>query len=99
MDVASLAPPQVEARVLFSALAGRQEEIDRFLGVLSGSVPMGDYFSPQPARRHRPARVRQGGARTDQVADAAGCLTASLQMHLANPRAGPDAVGNLQGAE
>ena len=45
-ELASLAPPRPEAVALFEALAGRQEEIDRFLGALTGAIPMRDYMSP-----------------------------------------------------
>ena len=52
MDVASLAPPPVEARVLFSALAaGKQSEIDRFLAVLSGAIPLRQYMTPGNMRK------------------------------------------------
>jgi 2-polyprenyl-6-methoxyphenol hydroxylase-like FAD-dependent oxidoreductase len=45
-ELASLAPPRPEAAALFEALAGRQEEIDRFLGALTGAIPLRDYMSP-----------------------------------------------------
>jgi hypothetical protein len=44
--LASLAPPRPDAVALFEALAWRQEEIDRFLGTLTGAVPMRDHMSP-----------------------------------------------------
>jgi hypothetical protein len=34
-------------QLLFEALEGRPDEIDRFLGVLSGAVPIRSYFSPR----------------------------------------------------
>jgi 2-polyprenyl-6-methoxyphenol hydroxylase-like FAD-dependent oxidoreductase len=43
--LASFAPPEPEQVALFSAIAGNQPEIDRFLGVLTGSVPMAEYFA------------------------------------------------------
>jgi 2-polyprenyl-6-methoxyphenol hydroxylase-like FAD-dependent oxidoreductase len=46
VDLASFAPPRVEQELLMRAIAGRQEEVDRFLGVLTGVVPLGDYFAP-----------------------------------------------------
>ncbi len=46
-DLASFAPPRPEQEQLFAALAGRPAEIDRFLGVLAGSVPIPDYFGPR----------------------------------------------------
>jgi 2-polyprenyl-6-methoxyphenol hydroxylase-like FAD-dependent oxidoreductase len=45
-ELAALAPPRPEAAALFEALAGRQDETDRFLGVLTGAIPMRDYLSP-----------------------------------------------------
>ncbi len=46
-ELASFAPPRPEQRLLFEALAGRPAEIDRFLGVLAGAVPIDSYFSPR----------------------------------------------------
>jgi hypothetical protein len=66
-QLAELEPMPVEARVLFSSLVGRQEEIDRFLGVMTGSVPMPEYFAPANLRRviglRGLARVALGKAR------------------------------------
>jgi 2-polyprenyl-6-methoxyphenol hydroxylase-like FAD-dependent oxidoreductase len=45
-ELASFAPPSVEQRVLFEALAGDQAETDRFLGVVTGAVPLDDYMTP-----------------------------------------------------
>jgi 2-polyprenyl-6-methoxyphenol hydroxylase-like FAD-dependent oxidoreductase len=45
-DLATLGPPGVEQQSLFAALAGRQAEIDRFLGVITGAVPLADYLAP-----------------------------------------------------
>jgi 2-polyprenyl-6-methoxyphenol hydroxylase-like FAD-dependent oxidoreductase len=45
-ELATLAPPRPEQQALFGALAGRQDEIDRFLGVLTGSVPLAGYLKP-----------------------------------------------------
>jgi 2-polyprenyl-6-methoxyphenol hydroxylase-like FAD-dependent oxidoreductase len=47
VDLASFAPPSVSQQLLFAALADRPAEVDRFLGVLNGSVPSGDYFAPR----------------------------------------------------
>jgi 2-polyprenyl-6-methoxyphenol hydroxylase-like FAD-dependent oxidoreductase len=47
LDLASFSPPRVEQRALFAALAERPAEVDRFLGVLNGSVPPGEYFAPR----------------------------------------------------
>ena len=45
-ELASLEPPKAEAQMLFAALVGKQVEIDRFLGVLTGVVPMREYMTP-----------------------------------------------------
>jgi hypothetical protein len=54
--LAAFAPPTVEQQTLFAALAGRQEEIDRFLGVLTGAVPLPEYFMPRNLLRVLGAR-------------------------------------------
>jgi flavin-dependent dehydrogenase len=46
-DVAAIAPPRPEQRLLLEALQGRPDEISRFLGVLTGAVPIPAYFSPR----------------------------------------------------
>jgi 2-polyprenyl-6-methoxyphenol hydroxylase-like FAD-dependent oxidoreductase len=46
-DLASFPPPRPEQQALFAALAGNQAEADRFLGVVTGSVPMDEYFAPR----------------------------------------------------
>ena len=51
LELASFAPPRPEQEVLFRSLAGRQQEIDRFLGVLACAVSPTDYFSPRKLRR------------------------------------------------
>jgi flavin-dependent dehydrogenase len=45
-DLASYRPPKAEERVLFASLADNQPETDRFLGVLTGAVPIREYFTP-----------------------------------------------------
>jgi 2-polyprenyl-6-methoxyphenol hydroxylase-like FAD-dependent oxidoreductase len=44
--LASFGPPRVEDEVLIRALVGRQAEIDRFFGVLTGAVPLREYLAP-----------------------------------------------------
>jgi hypothetical protein len=44
--LASFAPPPVEAVRLFEALERRTAEVDRFLGAITGSTPLGEYLSP-----------------------------------------------------
>ena len=51
LELASMAPPKPEQGVLFRALEARQDEIDRFLGVLACAVSPTDYFSPRNLRR------------------------------------------------
>jgi 2-polyprenyl-6-methoxyphenol hydroxylase-like FAD-dependent oxidoreductase len=50
-DLASFAPPQPEQQQLFAALAEQPDEVDRFLGVINGSQPMGEYFTPETLMR------------------------------------------------
>ena len=46
-DLASFAPPRPEQQTLLRALEGNQPEIDRFLSVLTGSLPSTQYFTPR----------------------------------------------------
>jgi len=50
-DLAAFGPPTAEQQALFGALEGRPDEIGRFLGVLTGAVPMADYFRPRSLLR------------------------------------------------
>jgi len=43
---ATLQPPPPEMQALLGALQGNQPQIDRFFGVISGSVPVPEFFSP-----------------------------------------------------
>jgi 2-polyprenyl-6-methoxyphenol hydroxylase-like FAD-dependent oxidoreductase len=45
-DLAALQPPTVEGQALFAALAARPEQVDRFLGMLTGAVPVAEFFAP-----------------------------------------------------
>jgi hypothetical protein len=47
VDLASFAPPRPEQEMLLRALEGNQAEIDRFLSVLTGSLPGPEYFTPR----------------------------------------------------
>jgi 2-polyprenyl-6-methoxyphenol hydroxylase-like FAD-dependent oxidoreductase len=47
LDLAAFAPPPPEATVLFRSLVGRPAEISRFLGVMTGAIPMAEYFAPR----------------------------------------------------
>jgi 2-polyprenyl-6-methoxyphenol hydroxylase-like FAD-dependent oxidoreductase len=44
-DLASFAPPRPEQEMLLRALDGNQPEIDRFLSVLTGTLPAPEYFT------------------------------------------------------
>jgi 2-polyprenyl-6-methoxyphenol hydroxylase-like FAD-dependent oxidoreductase len=46
-ELASFSPPGASQQAMFAALAGWQAETDRFLGVLTGAVPLADYLSPR----------------------------------------------------
>jgi 2-polyprenyl-6-methoxyphenol hydroxylase-like FAD-dependent oxidoreductase len=46
-QLASFAPPKAEELTLFTSLAGKQAEIDRFFGVITGAVPIPEFFSPK----------------------------------------------------
>jgi len=46
LDLASFRAQTEAERALFASLAGRQDQVDRFLGVLTGSLDVGDFFSP-----------------------------------------------------
>ena len=45
-ELASFGPPRVESMALFEALARQPEEVDRFLGAITGSTPLDEYLSP-----------------------------------------------------
>jgi 2-polyprenyl-6-methoxyphenol hydroxylase-like FAD-dependent oxidoreductase len=44
-ELASFAPPRPEQQALFAALARRQADVDRFLGVMTGAVPLAEFFA------------------------------------------------------
>jgi 2-polyprenyl-6-methoxyphenol hydroxylase-like FAD-dependent oxidoreductase len=46
VQLASFAPPPPANVALFKALAHNQPQLDRFFGVLTGSIPIPEYFSP-----------------------------------------------------
>jgi flavin-dependent dehydrogenase len=46
LDLASIRPQTAAERALFESLATRQDQVDRFLGVLTGSVEIGSFFNP-----------------------------------------------------
>jgi 2-polyprenyl-6-methoxyphenol hydroxylase-like FAD-dependent oxidoreductase len=46
-ELAAFAPPRPEQQAVFAALAGRPAEVDRFLGVMTGAVPIDEFFTPR----------------------------------------------------
>lgn len=46
-ELASLGPPRPEQLMLFEALARRPQDVERFLGVLAGAVPIGEFLTPR----------------------------------------------------
>ena len=46
-QLARLEPPPPEMAHLFAALRGDQNETGRFLGTVTGTVPIPEFFSPQ----------------------------------------------------
>lgn len=44
---AALQPPSPEQELLFAALLHNQEETNRFIGTLAGTVPIPEFFSPE----------------------------------------------------
>lgn len=46
-DLASFRPPRPEEELLFRRLAEDQAEADRFLGLITGAIPLAEYFSPK----------------------------------------------------
>jgi 2-polyprenyl-6-methoxyphenol hydroxylase-like FAD-dependent oxidoreductase len=51
LELARLEPPPPVLQQLLGALAGNQDGIDHFLGVMAGSVPIGDFFAPDNVGR------------------------------------------------
>src|SRR6185503_16640089 len=47
LDLAALAPPRPEHLLVYEALARRPDDVRRFLGVISGAVPPGAFFTPR----------------------------------------------------
>jgi len=50
-QLATLEPPPPVMQQLFAALHGNQSETDRFFGMLAGTVPVPEFFSPENMRR------------------------------------------------
>jgi hypothetical protein len=46
-DLASFRPTRPEEELLFKGLAGKQEDIDRFFGVMAGVVPIKEFMNPK----------------------------------------------------
>jgi hypothetical protein len=50
-DLARLAPPPPEVAQLLGAVAGNQQQMDLFAGVVAGTVSPAEFFSPQNVGR------------------------------------------------
>jgi 2-polyprenyl-6-methoxyphenol hydroxylase-like FAD-dependent oxidoreductase len=50
-ELAALAPPSEDMQRLFAALRDDQEQTDRFLGTVAGTVVIGEFFSPENVGR------------------------------------------------
>jgi 2-polyprenyl-6-methoxyphenol hydroxylase-like FAD-dependent oxidoreductase len=59
---ATLAPPTPEALRLRAALQGNQEQINRFTGVIYGTVPVEEFFAPENIARILGAAPATAGA-------------------------------------
>jgi hypothetical protein len=46
-QLAAFAPPRIEEQVLFTALRHNQTATDQFFGMLTGSVPVPEFFAPR----------------------------------------------------
>ena len=83
-DFARLIPPPAEALAGMAALAADPVATGRFLGVIAGSVPVGEAFGPAPDRRSRPgggsARLGRdyGGARAAATASRSASISPGL---------------------
>jgi 2-polyprenyl-6-methoxyphenol hydroxylase-like FAD-dependent oxidoreductase len=68
-EVASFAPPRPEQLMLLDALSQRPREVDRFLGVLAGAVPIGEFFGPRHLLRLLgPRRMLKAGRARRRIA-------------------------------
>jgi flavin-dependent dehydrogenase len=56
-DFASLAPPAPEQQALFAAMRDQPEEVNRFIGVVAGTVPAADFFAADNLARIAGATV------------------------------------------
>jgi flavin-dependent dehydrogenase len=50
-QLGALEPPPAEMLQLFGALRENRQETDRFLGVIAGTVPVGEFYAPENMRR------------------------------------------------
>jgi flavin-dependent dehydrogenase len=46
-QLAALQSPPPETQALFAALRGNQQQTDRFFGVMAGSIPIAEFYSPE----------------------------------------------------
>jgi 2-polyprenyl-6-methoxyphenol hydroxylase-like FAD-dependent oxidoreductase len=56
IEFAQLQAPPPERQALFAALAGDQEQADRFFGTVAGTVPPAEFFAPENLERIMSAR-------------------------------------------
>jgi hypothetical protein len=61
-DLARLEPPPLPVRSLLAALQGNQPQIDRYLGILAGSVSIDEFFSAENLARIADRRVEASWA-------------------------------------
>ena len=45
-DLAAFRPRKVEEEILFGALADHPDRVERFLGILTGAVPVSEFITP-----------------------------------------------------
>jgi hypothetical protein len=51
VQFASLEPPPAEIQALLGALQGRQDDINSFIGTISGAVSVESFYAPQNVER------------------------------------------------
>ncbi len=55
-ELATLEPPSAEQMQLFAALRGNQVEMNRFFGLMAGTVSIPEFFAPENLQRIMGAR-------------------------------------------
>lgn len=87
-------PPPAETLALLAAISRSQEETDRFLSLVPGSVPIPDYFAPENVQRIISAAGNVPSEESSRVASSAAVShrfvqTNGIRMHIAEQGAGP----------